>query len=176
MLLLGDVVVIVEVAPQRGSGSWTEDREEVVGVREHDGVVGRLSGHMGELSGLPLTEEASDGLPCVPAFGGGNFVKREGTVPRTCHSHNSVCLRDIEPLQVLDRGVENRTLKDTFGGGVVEHLADLAVLAAHVVFVVVLGDAGVDLYGIVDSVLVGVRGGVAPGGGELVGVGVVDGI
>ena len=57
-----------------------------------------------------------------------------------------------------------------------EHLADVAVKASHVVFVSILKDAGVGLNDFVGAVLVGVRGAVAPGDRELVGVGVVDGI
>ena len=162
MLLLCVVVVIINVAPQCGNGSSTEYWEEAVGVWEH-GIVGkRSSRYMGEVGGLHLNNEVCDVLPCAPTLGSDNFVIREGTVPRACPCQCRVSLRDLEPLQVLDRRIENGTLVATFRGGVVEHLADSAVAAARVVVVAVLGDVRVDLYGVMGSVLVGVNGRVIP--------------
>ena len=62
-------------------------------------------------------------------------------------------------------------LKDTFGGVMAEHLADVAVKASHVVVVSILKGAGVNLNDVVGAVLVvGARGGEAPRARELVGV------
>ena len=79
--------------------------------------------------------------------------------------------------QVLERWVENRMLKVTFGSVMAEHLADVAIKASHIVFVSILKDAGVNLNDVVGAALVvGTRGAVAPRERELVGVGVVDGV
>ena len=165
------MVVFVEVIPQHGRGGGSKYRKFIMWVWWHTCFVGRLSGYVCDSGGLFLAELASSSLPIFSASDSGDLVICKCTVPHISHCHGCVGLRDVEPLQVLRRWVENCVLEVTFGGVMAEHLADVAVKASHIVIVSILKGAGVNLNDVVSAVLVvGARGGEAPRARELVGV------
>ena len=92
-------------------------------------------------------------------------------------SDGCVAHRDVKLLQISRRWVENCALEDTVGGEMAGLLANVAVMAMHIVVPSIWWSADVDLDGVVGGFLVeGTRGGEAPRARDQSGARLVGGI